>query len=40
MITYYFDSINHEYVIERNNIEIFRTQDEVEFYQVLDDLLS
>lgn len=40
MITYYFDSINHEYVIERDSIEVFRTADKSLFYQVLDDLLS
>lgn len=40
MITYYFDSINHEYVIERDSIVIFRTTDESLFYQVLDDLLN
>lgn len=40
MIAHYFDSTSQEYVILRDDIEIFRTQDEILFYQVLDDLLS
>ena len=40
MITYYFDDKSQEYLILRDNVVIFATDDETLFYQVLDDILS
>ena len=39
MISYYFDEELNLFIIERNHEVIFATEDEMEWYQVIDDLL-
>ncbi len=40
MISYYFDEELNMFVITRDNEIVFTTEDIVEMFQVLDDLLS
>ena len=40
MISYYFDDELEMFVITRDNEIIFTTEDVVELFQVLDDLLA
>jgi phosphate starvation-induced protein len=40
MISYYFDEELKLFIITRDNEVIFATEDELEFFQVLDDILE
>ena len=40
MISYYYDEDINLFIIERYHEVIFATEDEMEWYQVIDDLLK